>query len=123
VTGINKGRARQLKSCVGRLSITKKQASRLGVPPYKRLSPVLETCCLLLCANESFQNAQTDIETLTGVKVGHSTQHRRVGNREWSFPDAKQAISEVSIRPLAKVVTGVLWGLNKSARSSVLCAC
>jgi len=26
-------------------------------------------------------------------------------------------------RPLAKVVTGVLWGLNKSARSSVLCAC
>jgi hypothetical protein len=26
VTGINKGRARQLKSCVGRLSITKKQA-------------------------------------------------------------------------------------------------
>jgi hypothetical protein len=97
VTGINKGRARQLKSCVGRLSITKKQASRLGVPPYKRLSPVLETCCLLLCANESFQNAQTDIETLTGVKVGHSTQHRRVGNREWSFPDAKQPISEVSI--------------------------
>ncbi len=63
---------------MGRLSITKKQASRLGVPPYKRLSPVLETCCLLLSANESYQNAEADIETLTGVKVGHSTQHRQV---------------------------------------------
>ena len=81
---------------VGFLSPKNKRLGK-GVPPYKRLSPVLETCCLLLCANESFQNAQTDIETLTGVKVGHSTQHRRIGNREWSFPDAKQPISEVSI--------------------------
>ncbi len=97
MTGINKGRPRQLKSCVGRLSITKKQASRLGVPPYKRLSPLLEICCLLLSANESYQNAEVDIETLTGVKVGHSTQHRRVQGHEWSLPDAKQAISEVSI--------------------------
>lgn len=97
MTGISKGRTRQLKSCVGRLSITKKQASRLGVPAYKRLSPVLETCCLLLSANESYQNAEADIETLTGVKVGHSTQHRRVQAHEWSLPQAKQAITEVSI--------------------------
>jgi hypothetical protein len=52
---------------------------------------------LLLSANESYQNAEVDIETLTGVKVGHSTQHRRVQGHEWSLPDAKQAISEVSI--------------------------
>lgn len=97
VTDIHKGRSRQLKSCVGRLCITKKQASRLGVPPYKRLSPLLETCCLLLSANESYQNAEADIETLTGVKVGHSTQHRRVQTHEWSFPEAKQPIAEVSI--------------------------
>jgi len=69
----------------------------LGVPAYKRLSPVLETCCLLLSANESSQDAQADIETLTGVKVGHSTQHRQVQRRQWSLPDAKQAIAQVSI--------------------------
>ncbi len=97
MTGIHKGRSRQLQSCVGKLSITKKQASRLGVAPYKRLSPVLETCCLLLSANESYQDAEADIETLTGVKVGHSTQHRRVQTIEWSLPDAKQAITEVCI--------------------------
>ncbi len=67
------------------------------MPPYKRLSPVLEICCLLLSANESYQSAEADIETLTGVKVGHSTQHRQVQTIEWSLPQAKQAISEVSI--------------------------
>lgn len=82
---------------MGRLKLTKKQASRLGVPAYKRLSPLLETCCLLLCANESYQDAQADIETLTGVKVGHSTQHRQVQTHESSLPQAKQAITEVSI--------------------------
>jgi hypothetical protein len=97
VTGISRGRTRQLKSCVGKLDITKKQASRLGVPAYKRLSPVLETCCLLLSANESYKNAEADLETLTGVKVGHSTQHRRVQTFELSLPDAKQAITEVCI--------------------------
>lgn len=97
MTGIHKGRSRQLKSCVGKLSITKKQASRLGVAPYKRLSPVLETCCLLLSANQSYQDAEADIETLTGVKVGHSTQHRRVQTIEWSLPESKQAITEVCI--------------------------
>ena len=94
---MSKGRTRQVKSCVGKLSLTKKQASRLGVPAYKRLSPVLETCCLLLSANESYQDAETDIETLTGVKVGHSTQHRQVQTLECCLPDAKQAITEVSI--------------------------
>lgn len=28
----------------------------------------------------------------------------------------------VVIRPLAKVITGVLWGLNKGERSPVFCA-
>ncbi len=67
------------------------------MPPYKRLSPLLEICCLLLSANESYQDAEADIETLTGVKVGHSTQHRQVQTHEWSLPQAKQAINEVSI--------------------------
>ncbi len=34
--------------------------------------------------------------TLTGVKVGHSTQHRLVQTKEWSLAQVKQAISEVS---------------------------
>jgi hypothetical protein len=55
------------------------------------------TAYLLLSANESYQNAEKDLEILTGVKVSHSTQHRRVQTREWSVPEAKQAIAQVSI--------------------------
>jgi hypothetical protein len=46
---------------------------------------------------ESYRDAEADIYTLTGVKVGHSTQHRQVYNQDWSVPQAKQALAEVSI--------------------------
>ena len=45
---------------------------------YSRLSPLLQKCCLLLSANESYQNAAKDIVALTGVNVSHSTMQRRV---------------------------------------------
>lgn len=53
-TGTDKGYTRTIRSCVRQIKITKKQASRLGIEPYRRLSPMLSKCCLLLAANESF---------------------------------------------------------------------
>lgn len=79
------------------LPITDKQASRLGLEPRGHLSPVLEKCCLSMSANESYQNAEADLEALTGVKVGHTTLHRQVQKQEFVIPDAKQPITEVSI--------------------------
>lgn len=58
---------------------------------------MLEKCCLRLSANESYQNAATEIEALTGVKVSHSTQQRRVLRQEMPMPEAKQAVGEVSV--------------------------
>jgi hypothetical protein len=52
-----------------------------------RISPHLEKCCLLLVGNESFVNAEQDIEILTGIKIPHSTQHRLVNN--YYLPEAK----------------------------------
>ncbi len=34
---------------------------------------------------------------MTGVKVGHSTQHRLVLQQDLPLPQAKQAVSEVSV--------------------------
>ena len=76
VTGTAQGRPRQLKSCVGSIPITDKQASRLELPSHSRISPLLEKCCLRVSANESYQNAEAEIEALTGMKVGHTTLHR-----------------------------------------------
>ncbi len=42
---------------------------------------------MLLAANESFINAEKDIETLTGFKIPHTTQHRLVNN--YQLPELK----------------------------------
>jgi len=82
---------------VGQLPIREAQAERLEVKPHTRLSGLLEKACLRLSANESFQSAEADIEALTGMKVGHSTQQRLVGRQSLELPDAKQAVAEVSV--------------------------
>ena len=82
---------------MGKLTITKKQAESLGIEPYTRHSPLLEKCCLLFSANESYQNSEKDLVLLTGLKVGHSTCQRKVVQKELALPDVKQKLSEVSI--------------------------
>ena len=88
---------RTVKSLVGSLRIHQKQAERLNLKPQTRLSGLLEKACLRLSAKESFQAAEADIEMLTGVSVGHSTQQRLVHRQSFEFPEAKQQVAEVSI--------------------------
>ena len=64
---------------------------------YSRLSGGLETASLRLSADESFQDAATDIAALTGMTVGHSSQQRLVGRQSFEPIEAKQGVSEVSI--------------------------
>lgn len=58
---------------------------------------MLEKCCLLLAANESFQDAENDLKVLTGVEVGHSTHHRQVQKVAQELPNVKQKLTEVAI--------------------------
>ena len=88
---------RTVKSLVGSLPIHQRQAERLNLKPHSRLSGLLEKACLQLSAKESFQAAEADIEMLTGVAVGHSTQQRLVYRQSFEFPVAKQRVAEVSI--------------------------
>ncbi|MGI0483543.1 ISKra4 family transposase [Geminocystis sp. CENA526] len=96
-TGTTQGKKRTIKSCVGEVIINTKQAQILGIEPYKRHSPLLEKCTLVLSANESYQNAQEDMFLLTGIKIGHSTIHRQVQQIDNILPDMKQSLSEVAI--------------------------
>ncbi len=88
VTKTDKGRARHLKSCVGIVPLTEKQAERLELPSHTRISPLLKKCCLRVIANSSYQKAEAEIEALTGMKVGHTTLHRLVERAEFLLPDA-----------------------------------
>ena len=86
-----------------------------------RLSPLLQKCCLRLSANISYQNASIEIEALTGVKVGHSTQQKLVLAQEYELPQAKQAVSELSVdggkvRLRGKPQAGCHWRDYKTVR-------
>jgi hypothetical protein len=50
-----------------------------------------------LVANESFANAQRDIETLMGIKIPHSTQHRLVNNYHLPEPEIKKRAESLSV--------------------------
>jgi hypothetical protein len=94
---VGTGRVKKVKSCVGIVKVKSKKAQKLGLKKGARRSPVLEKCCLLLSANESFQNAERDVELLTGIKIGHSSQHRWVQEEKWTEPVVKGVVSELSI--------------------------
>lgn len=77
---------------MGKLKISQKQAEKLGIEAYTRHSPLLEKCCLLLSANESYQDAEEDMLVLTGIKVGHSTQNKKSAKIRDRITDNKAGI-------------------------------
>jgi hypothetical protein len=48
-------------------------------------------------ANESFENAEKDIEIMTGMKVSHSSQQRLVQRYEFAETEAKETVDSLSI--------------------------
>ncbi len=74
-----------------------------------------------LSANESYQKAEIEIEALTGVKVGHTTQQKLVLEQDFQLPVALQAVSEVSVdggkvRLRGKPKAGCHWRDYKTVR-------
>ncbi|MEG4595026.1 ISKra4 family transposase [Microcoleus sp. F8_C2] len=97
VSGIETGKPRKIKSIVGSLDITDNQAKYFGLKAYSQFSPLMEKCCLLISANESYQMAQKDLEVFTGVKVSHSTLHRLVKRQEFELPTSTQGVQEITL--------------------------
>jgi hypothetical protein len=90
------GDKRTLKTIVGEVSISQKQARKLGVEPKTGMSPGLEKCCLRVCAKTSYQQAEEDLRELMGIKVGHSSLHRLVQRKELPLAQSEsQGISRI----------------------------
>jgi hypothetical protein len=87
----------KLKSTLGDLSITEKQAELLGCGTGSRLSPHLENCCLRLSANVAYESASKDIKYITGVTVPSKTQLILVHAQEFNKPVATLDITELSV--------------------------
>ena len=106
---------------MGSLSITQKQARRLGLESYQRQSPLLERCCLIVAANSSYQDGENDLKILTGISVSHSSLQRKVQRHSLDFPDVKQKLTEVSldggkVRIRSKKGEKCYWKEYKTAR-------
>lgn len=57
----------------------------------------MSKCCLVLSANESYQQAETDLELLTGIKVGHSSLYRLVQRSELSVAKSCKPVTALSV--------------------------
>ena len=97
VSQVKIGRARRIKTIVGEVEITDKQADYFELKPYSQLSPKLEKNALLICANESYKRAEEDFWAMTGIKISHSTLHRLVKKQELDLPESRLGIQEVSL--------------------------
>lgn len=91
------GKQRQVNSCLGEVTVSQKQGKRLGLKAKRQLSPALEKCCLRLCAQGSFQQAEQNVETVMGLKVGHSSLHRLVQKEELPVTQRSCPAEAVSI--------------------------
>ena len=74
--GTSTGRIRKIKSWIGELYLTNKQAKRLGFKSHTKICPYLEKCCLIVRSNVSYENAAKDLKVLTGIEVSAKTQQR-----------------------------------------------
>jgi hypothetical protein len=88
---------RSLKSIIGNLKVTEKQAMRLNVAKSIRISPYLEKCCLRASANVSYENAARDVLYYTGMKISAKTQQRLVHGHEFPEDELTENIQEISV--------------------------
>ena len=82
---------------MGEVEITENQARYFGLESHCRLSPKMTKNALLICANQSYQRAEDDLEELTGIKISHSTLQRLVNKTETEWTDSKLGIQEAMI--------------------------
>lgn len=86
-----------MTSCLGKVSVSQKQGKRLGLKPRRQFGPALEKCCLRLSAQSSYQQAQENIKTVMGLKVGHSSLQRLVEKEELPTAHATGVVEAASI--------------------------
>lgn len=79
------------------MNIKSTVAKKLKLVRGKQISPLLEKCCWLLSANESYQRAEEDLEILMGIRIGHSTLHRLVQKAEFNETHSPTMVESLSV--------------------------
>ena len=64
---------------------------------HSRISPLLQQCCLITSANESYAHAAEDVAILTGMNVSKSAQQRLVHEVEFTEIEVERPVAELSV--------------------------
>lgn len=86
-----------MKSSLGELWLTQKQAQKLNIIAHRQISPHLENCCLRLSAIVSYEQASQDLAYLTGIQVYGKTQQRLVHRQSFPMPEADLPLQEIAV--------------------------
>jgi hypothetical protein len=91
------GKQRHVQSCLGEVTISQRQGKRLNLAAHTQVSPALQKCCLRLCAQSSYQQAEANLKTVMGLSIGHSCLHRLVGRVELPPDESTESAEAGSI--------------------------
>jgi len=69
----------------------------LELENHSRISPLLQQCCLITSANESYAHAAEDVAILTGMNVSKSAQQRLVHEVEFTEIEVERPVAELSV--------------------------
>lgn len=86
-----------MKSTIGTVSVSSVDAKMLGLKKNTQLSPLLEKCCLVASAKTSYEQAEEDMELMTGMKVGHSSLHRLAQRVELPSETSNRPVTALSV--------------------------
>ena len=84
-------------SILGELWVSRKQAHTLSLKARVKHSPYLEKCCLRMCAQASYAQAESDVAMLTGVRVSAKTQERMVKRSTLPEPTCEEPVNELTL--------------------------
>jgi len=82
---------------IGEFEGSKKELKKLEFEEKSGMSPALKETCLIIGANESYQNAEKDLERLTGIFVSSSTVHELVNKTELEEDCPDEVIEEICV--------------------------
>jgi hypothetical protein len=69
----------------------------LNLAAHTQVSPALQKCCLRLCAQSSYQQAEANLKSVMGLSIGHSCLHRLVGRVELPPDESIETVEAASI--------------------------
>ena len=94
---ISKRDEKAISSLIGNFKASRRELKKLKFEQKSSISPALEKACLILASNESFEYAEKDLESLTGIFIGKSTIYKIALKEETEEYEPEEEVHEICL--------------------------